>query len=139
MTGLTGIGDRLAAEFTAGGHVVAGWFDNDPRAPRPPFTPHDQVPAPSEPPVPSQQDQPQAPAQPENPTQEELMSLSADLQAIAGRLDAIGEDSVAKLEQVKASPDKGRAFDAVAALPEPLTPAALAMVQALEALAQQPQ
>jgi hypothetical protein len=139
MTGLT-IGDKLEAEWREARHGVASWFDHEQQwAQQPTFTPHDQLPAPSEPPVPSQQDQPSPPAQPE-PTQEEPMSvLSDELNALAARLAPIDDDAVTKLEQVKADPDKSRAFDAVAALPSPLTPIASAMVAALEALAQQPQ
>jgi hypothetical protein len=137
MTGLT-IGDKLEAEWREARHGVASWFDHE-QPPQPSFTPHEQLPEPSLPPVPSQQDQPQPPAQPE-PTQEETMSqLSDELNALATRLAPIDDDSVTKLETVKADPDKSRAFDAVAALPSPLSPVALAVVAALEALTQQPQ
>jgi hypothetical protein len=144
MTG-TGFREKLDDEWHEFWSSLPGRHDEpEPRPrlrpPQPSFTPHDvSTPAPSEPPVPSQQGQPEPPAQPE-PTQEEPMSqLSDELNALATRLAPIDDDSVTKLEQVKADPDKSRAFDAVAALPAPLSPAASAMVMALEALAQQPQ
>jgi hypothetical protein len=137
MTG-TGIGERVDAEWHEFWSSLPGRHHGEPE-PRlqPSFTPREQVPEPSEPPVPSQQDQP--PAQPE-PTQEEPMSqLSDELNALANRVANIDDDAVTKLETVKADPDKSRGFDAVAALPAPLSPVALAVVASLEALAQQPQ
>jgi hypothetical protein len=68
-----------------------------------------------------------------------MSQLSDELNALANRLANIDDDAVTKLETVKADPDKSRAFDAVAALPAPLSPVALAVVASLEALAQQPQ
>jgi hypothetical protein len=60
-------------------------------------------------------------AVPHNGTQEATpMSLTADLHAIATRLEGIGEEGVAMLERVQANPETATAFsllDAVTKLP----------------------
>lgn len=129
---MTAIADWLEQNWDHAEHAIAEHMQH---RPQPTFTPHEQ-PVPPVRAIPSQQSQQSQPEEP-MPLTDELTALTA----LATRLDNLGGDSVTKLETVKANPDGSRGFEAIAALSArgPLSPAASAMVLALEALAQQPQ
>lgn len=82
---------------------------------------------------------PAATATIEPDTQEEPVNLSADLHALATRLESFDEDALAKLEAVKGSPLTADAFEAVAGLVhvDP-SPALTAVIAALKAFAPAP-